>query len=98
MGKTAKKMKHSNNSVSKAHALGLYTYLVMNTTLHTTMSVDDSSAEVCIFVHSLGELVALESEIAPFLTDGTKTKTRYFEELNAYSYEIEYPMVFLNGR
>lgn len=91
-------MRHPNNNVSKAQALGLYAYLVMNTNYHVTMSASDLTAEIAIYTETAGASMSIEYEISHFLTDGVKTRTTHLKESNCYCYEIAFPMEYYNGK
>ena len=92
-------MSHNKNTlVSKAQALGLMSYLILNTEYHCTMSVSKNFVDLVVHCDSLAEVVHIEFLTRQFSVDGCTFESQWVEESNHFFTRIEFPTCFSNQK
>ena len=87
---------YSNKStiVSKAQALGLMSYLTLNTEYQCTMSSSRNFVDVSAHCDTLAEVQDIENIINKFSVDGCAIHTHHNEDFTHFWVIIEFPTCF----
>lgn len=81
---------NSDFIVARAHAMALIHYLGKYPEMHVSCAFSRVLCRVVLFADSLCEVVSLESEIRPFLPDGTAFHSEYLKSDDCYYLEVDF--------
>lgn len=85
---------NKNTLVSKAQALGLMSYLTLNTEYQCSMSASRNFVDVSAHCDTLAEVQDIENIMFKFSVDGCTTTTHHNEDFTHYWVSIEFPSCF----